>query len=125
MKKPSETTSKNLRKLFVGGIGSLSSKALVSYFKKFGAVEKSSVILDRNNGKSRGFGFITMQSSEDIPAILEHSHTLNGKVLECKLAYPKQNKNLNKRGRKIFVGGLMPSVTLGVFNEFFEQFGVI
>eukprot|EP00960_Hanusia_phi_P061353 764818-Hanusia_phi.AAC.3 len=55
----------NEKKLFVSGIPfALSSEDLRETFEKFGPVEDSYVVKDRETGRSRGFGFITFSSKE-------------------------------------------------------------
>ncbi|XP_006818923.1 RNA-binding protein 38-like [Saccoglossus kowalevskii] len=48
-------------KLFVGGLPySTTDKSLREYFDNFGEIEEAVVITDRQTGKSRGYGFVTM-----------------------------------------------------------------
>ena len=48
-------------KLFVGGLPyHTTDKSLREYFETFGEIEEAVVITDRQTGKSRGYGFVTM-----------------------------------------------------------------
>ena len=48
------------KKLFVGGLSwNTDDNLLRESFGKFGAVADARVILDRDTGRSRGFGFVT------------------------------------------------------------------
>ncbi len=48
------------RKLFVGGLSwNTSEEGFRRAFEKFGNIEDARIILDRETGRSRGFGFIT------------------------------------------------------------------
>jgi len=47
---------------------------------------------DKNNGKSRGFGYITMKDSLIIEKILRsYPLFIEGKQVECKIAIPKDH----------------------------------
>lgn len=53
-------------KLFVGSLPwSVSDQKLKETFEKHGPVVSAKVILDRDTNKSRGFGFVEMESSSD------------------------------------------------------------
>lgn len=48
------------KKLFVGGLNwSTTDQGLMQAFAKFGAVDEAKVVMDRESGRSRGFGFVT------------------------------------------------------------------
>lgn len=53
-------------KLFVGSLPwSINDKMLEETFQKHGTVVSAKIIMDRTTGKSRGFGFVEMASSEE------------------------------------------------------------
>ncbi len=53
------------KKLFVGGLSwNTKDDGLRTAFEKFGEVTDAKVILDRETGRSRGFGFVTMGTDE-------------------------------------------------------------
>nr|CAG8501459.1 4969_t:CDS:10 [Entrophospora candida] len=53
-------------KLFVGGLSwDTDDRALKSKFEEYGTVEDAVVIRDRENGRSRGFGFVTYYKEEE------------------------------------------------------------
>jgi RNA recognition motif-containing protein len=53
-------------KLFIGSLSfSTSSERLREAFARVGAVESASVVTDRDTGRSRGFGFVEMATSEE------------------------------------------------------------
>ncbi len=53
------------KKLFVGGLSwSTNDESLRSAFERFGDVAEAKVILDRETGRSRGFGFVTFADGE-------------------------------------------------------------
>jgi RNA recognition motif-containing protein len=52
--------------LFVGNLPfTTSSPELEELFTPFGTVSRAQVITDRDTGRSRGFGFVEMDSEED------------------------------------------------------------
>ncbi|MFW7379282.1 MAG: RNA recognition motif domain-containing protein [Oligoflexus sp.] len=53
------------KKLFVGGLSwGTSEESLKSAFEEFGYVEDVRIVKDRETGRSKGFGFVTFDSSE-------------------------------------------------------------
>jgi cold-inducible RNA-binding protein len=66
-------------KLFVGGLPwAMDNQRLKEVFAEFGDVEDARVVLDRETGRSRGFGFVTFAT----PAAAENALTLNGKEID-------------------------------------------
>jgi len=64
------------KKLFVGGLPwATTSEELEEIFAAHGTVVTAKVITDRVTGKSRGFGFVEMDSSDDADKALQ---ALNG-----------------------------------------------
>ena len=54
------------KKLFVGGLSwGVDDDMLGESFKKFGPLTEVKVITDRETGRSRGFGFVTFENSDD------------------------------------------------------------
>ena len=55
-----------MKNLFVGNIPHSTTEAeLRSLFEPHGAVERVSVVTDRETGRSKGFGFVEMGSAEE------------------------------------------------------------
>lgn len=60
-------------KLFVAGLPyDLYDDELVEIFEKFGPLVSAKVTLDKETGKSRGFGFVEMQNEQDALDAIEH-----------------------------------------------------
>lgn len=54
------------KKLFVGGLAwATTNESLGQAFAQFGPVTEAQVIMDRETGRSRGFGFVTFESPGD------------------------------------------------------------
>ena len=66
--------------LYVGNLTFNTTTAdLESLFGQHGEVKKAQVITDRDSGRSRGFGFVEMATSEEATAAI---NSLNGKDLD-------------------------------------------
>lgn len=52
-------------KIYIGNLHSKASEAeIAKLFGKFGEVASVDIIMNKNDGKSRGFGFVSMASQE-------------------------------------------------------------
>lgn len=59
------------KKLFVGGLSwNTSDDTLRGAFERFGNVSEAKVIMDRETGRSRGFGFVTFDDPEEAHAAI-------------------------------------------------------
>lgn len=68
------------KKLFVGGLPfSMTSSDLKDLFSRAGNVEEATVIVNRQTGRSKGFGFVEMSSEEEAQKAIEQ---LNGTEVE-------------------------------------------
>ena len=65
---------------------------LQELFSRYGQIESAKVIIDRESGKSRGFGFVVMTNNEEADkAIAElNGHALEGRNLVVNEARPKE-----------------------------------
>jgi len=96
----SKTSSEN--KLFVGGLAAnVTNEILKSYFEsRFGEISDASVMMDRETGRSRGFGFVTFNDSSCCLDVLDEAmHTICGKNVQIKRAEPLNGK---ARGTAIY-----------------------
>lgn len=62
---------------------------LKGYFSAFGPVEGAEVILNRDTGRSRGFGFVTFHDVETARTVLTREHFLRDRKIIVKAAEPK------------------------------------
>ena len=95
-------------KLFVAGLPyDLDDAELEEIFEKFGTVRSSRVAMDRETGKSKGFGFVEMVNDNEGKDAIEHLKNISlGKkplvVTEAEERYtPKGNKNTDYRKRNM------------------------
>ena len=80
-------------KLFVAGLPyDLDDAELMEIFEKFGTVVTARVAMDRDTGKSKGFGFVDMQNAEEGRDAIENLKdiSLGKKPLVVKEAEEKQ-----------------------------------
>jgi RNA recognition motif-containing protein len=83
-------------KLYVGNLSfETSSNDLETLFAKAGTVQSVSLIEDRETGRSRGFGFVEMQTKEEgDAAIAQFNGTeLAGRTLKVNEAKPRENRS--------------------------------
>ena len=79
-------------KIYVGNMSySTTEDGLRTKFEEFGAVEEVAVITDRETGRPRGFGFVTMTSSDEGNAAVEaiNGFELDGRALKVNEARPR------------------------------------
>ena len=93
-------------KLFVAGLPyDLDDAELEEIFEKFGTVSSSRVAMDRETGKSKGFGFVEMLNDAEAKDAIENLKDISlGKkplvVTEAEERNtPKGNNNTGYRGR--------------------------
>lgn len=67
-------------RLFVGSLSwNTTAEELRAAFEPFGTVTDAIIVNDRDTGKSRGFGFVTMANPKDAPRAIE---ALNGTEID-------------------------------------------
>lgn len=68
---------------------------LKEVFREFGTVESSKVITDKFTGKSKGFGFVTMEDDEQAKNAIEELNgaTYEERVMKVNEARPKKDFN--------------------------------
>ena len=91
-------------KIFVGGVSQDASEAdFKEYFMQFGRVVDATLMMDKDTGRPRGFGFVTFDSEAAVDATLQGDLMIHGKPIEVKKAQPRGNMReedepLNRRG---------------------------
>lgn len=83
------------KKLYVGNLAhAVTSATLQELFSAHGTVESSQVIIDRQTGGSKGFGFVEMSSDDEAQAAIT---ALNGKSHEGRMLKVNEAKPQEKR----------------------------
>ncbi len=81
--------------IYVGNLAwSASEQELSDTFGEYGTVEKATIIVDRDSGRSRGFGFVTMNDNEQGNAAIEalNGIELGGRALKVNEARPREER---------------------------------
>ncbi|KAG8943796.1 hypothetical protein FRC04_002490 [Tulasnella sp. 424] len=87
------------QKLFVGGLApTVTAETLKKYFSQHGSVVDATVMVDRESGRSKGFGFITFEEGPSLDHLLGHGIVLDGKVIEVKTAQPRHAAQRQREG---------------------------
>jgi len=69
-------------KLFIGGLaGSVTSESMREFFSQFGKVIDSTVMLDRETGRSKGFGFVSFEDTNVQPFLGFGNLEIDGKLV--------------------------------------------
>jgi cold-inducible RNA-binding protein len=88
------------KKLYVGNLSyDTGDGELQQMFEPFGSVQSAQVILDRDTGRSKGFGFVEMDSGEEAQAAITamNGQDLNGRALTVNEARPREDRGGNRR----------------------------
>lgn len=101
-------------KIFVGGLPyHTTDKSLREFFDKFGDIEEAVVITDRQTGKSRGYGFVTMANREAAErACKDPNPIIDGRKANVNLAY----LGAKPRALPLAIKTGIPSVLPGQFG---------
>lgn len=80
-------------KLFVAGLPlEATEEDLRTLFSHYGKVTECQVMMDRNTGASRGFGFVTFEVEQGAAIVLEHASELVIKGKKVILSIPCELK---------------------------------
>ena len=89
-----------MKKIYVGNFSfNMTESELRSMFESYGSVESATVATDRDTGRSRGFGFVSMPNDEEAEKAMA---ALNGK---------------DSGGRALTVNEARPQTQRGGFRE--------
>ncbi|XP_036446527.1 heterogeneous nuclear ribonucleoprotein A1b [Colossoma macropomum] len=119
-----------LRKLFIGGLSfETTDESLRSYYEQWGTLTDCVVMKDPNSKRSRGFGFVTYSSVEEVDAAMSaRPHKVDGRLVEPKRAVSREDSNkpfAHTTVKKIFVGGIKEDTEESHLRDYFDQFGKI
>ena len=80
-------------KLYVGNLSyGVSNADLEQVFSAHGAVRSAMVVMDRETGRSKGFGFVEMGSDQEAQTAINalHGKEISGRTLTVNEARPKE-----------------------------------
>ena len=83
------------RKLYVGNLTyGVTDADLQRMFEAYGAVRSAQIIMDRDTGRSKGFGFVEMDSGEQAQAAIDafNGEEVNGRRLTVNEARPREDR---------------------------------
>ncbi len=83
-------------KLFVGNLSfNTTEPQLRDAFSEFGAVNEINLMMDRETGRPRGFGFVTMNTSEEAQAAIAglSGKSVDGRDLTVNIAKPREERS--------------------------------
>ena len=82
-------------KLYVGNLAySMRDDSLQQTFSEFGTVTSARVMMDRDTGRSKGFGFVEMSSDQEAQAAIRgmHGQSVDGRALVVNEARPREER---------------------------------
>lgn len=94
--------------IYVGNLAwGCTNEDLVQLFSQHGQVHRAQVILDRETGRSRGFGFVEMASPEEASAAVQALNNSNfqGRPLTVNEARPREPRQGGGGGGGGYGGG--------------------
>uniref|UniRef100_A0AC34GVJ2 RRM domain-containing protein n=1 Tax=Panagrolaimus sp. ES5 TaxID=591445 RepID=A0AC34GVJ2_9BILA len=118
------------RKLFVGGLSlQMTEEDLRTFYSQFGTITDCVVMKDPHTRRSRGFGFVTFTSMDEIDkAMNARPHVIHDKTIDPKRAVPReasQKNEANMSTKRLYVSGVRDDHTEKDFEDYFSKYGGI
>src|SRR5438034_98519 len=91
------------RKLYVGNLSyDVADSDLSKMFEAHGTVESAQVIMDRDTGRSKGFGFVEMKTDQEAQAAIAglNGQESGGRSLTVNEARPREERGGGGGGRR-------------------------
>jgi RNA recognition motif-containing protein len=86
--------------IYVGNLPfSATEDQIRELFSAYGTVEKVSLIMDRETGRLRGFGFVEMSSGGDEAIAGLDQHDLGGRALRVNESHPREERSSQRPSR--------------------------
>ncbi len=88
------------KKLYVGNIAySMDNDSLKEMFSPFGEVTSAQIIMDRDSGRSKGFGFVEFSNTKEAQAAIDkmNGKEFEGRALTVNEARPRVDKPEGRR----------------------------
>lgn len=94
------------KNLYVGNLTfQTTSDDLRQMFEEFGTVTSAQVVMDRETGRSRGFGFVEMQDGGDEAIQALNGRDVGGRALTVNEAKPREDRRGGGGGGGGYGGG--------------------
>jgi RNA recognition motif-containing protein len=96
------------KRLYVGNLAySMNDSDLRALFEQHGAVTSAQVVMDRDTGRSKGFGFVEMGSEQDAQSAINalNGQDINGRALAVNEARPREERGGGGGGGRGYGGG--------------------
>jgi|SRR5579884_1847955 len=96
------------KKLYVGNLSyGVTDNDLLTLFGAHGTVESAQIIMDRDTGRSKGFGFVEMKTDQEAHAAITalNGQDSGGRSLTVNEARPRENTRGGSNGRSGYGGG--------------------
>ena len=88
--------------IFVGNLAyTATEQELRQLFEAYGVVDRVNILQDRDTGRPRGFGFVTMPDTTEAQAAIAglQGTTLGGRILSVNEARPREDRSGPRRPR--------------------------
>jgi RNA recognition motif-containing protein len=96
------------KKLYVGNLGyTVTDADLVKMFEAHGTVQSAQIIMDRDTGRSKGFGFVEMGNDQEAQAAIVglNGQDSGGRVIVVNEARPRTEGGGGRSGGRGGFGG--------------------
>ena len=96
------------KKLYVGNLSyRMTDSDLEQMFASHGSVSSAQIIMDRDTGRSKGFGFVEMASDQEAQAAITalNGKEIEGRTLTVNEARPKEDRGGGGGGARGGYGG--------------------
>uniref|UniRef100_A0A914HPS9 RRM domain-containing protein n=1 Tax=Globodera rostochiensis TaxID=31243 RepID=A0A914HPS9_GLORO len=118
------------RKLFIGGLSlNTTDESLHAFYAQYGVLVDCIVMRDAQTKRSRGFGFVSFQSADEVDAAMTaRPHTIDGKVVDPKRAVPREQSakaESNVSTKRLYVSGVRDEHDEETFLRYFTDFGPV
>lgn len=117
------------KRIYVGNLSNnTTERDLTSLFERVGQVKSARIMMDRETGRPKGFGFVEMGSEDADHAITQFNQTpLNGNLLSVTeaRARPQSPAEGGTPPGRLFVGNLPYDTTVAELKDFFSPSGQV
>lgn len=82
-------------KIYVGNLSyGMSDSDLEKLFSPFGSVSEGKIIMDRDSGRSKGFGFVEMPNQNEAEEAIKqlNGKDIDGRNIKVNVAKPKEDR---------------------------------